>query len=388
VQIKTTSVYERNAEAWLNRKNGIRRAFNEGGTSSSKTYSILQLLILINSYAKRPLLTSIVSESLPHLKRGCIRDFKAILGESFDERYYNKSEQVYRLGKSIIEFFPADEPSKMRGGRRDILFINEANNIAYDAYRELDVRTRLFTFLDWNPVSEFWAHEQGLIDAPENEYIHSTYLDARHVLPPEVIVNIESNRDKDPNWWNVYGLGLIGKVEGLVYPNFKQVKELPAGDSHYWLDFGFATDVTAFGKSVIIGDNLYSQELIYETGLTNQDIAHRMAELGVRKGSDEIFADSAEPKSIEEIYRMGYNIKPAVKGPGSVEYGHQLVRQYNQFWTEDSLNCIKEQRNFRYIADKNGKLTDKTTHAWSHGMDGRRYGVMGKLNTNSFFDVG
>ena len=388
MQIKTTSVYERNAEAWLNRKNGIRRAFNEGGTSSSKTYSILQLLILINSYAKRPLLTSIVSESLPHLKRGCIRDFKAILGESFDERYYNKSEQVYRLGKSIIEFFPADEPSKMRGGRRDILFINEANNIAYDAYRELDVRTRLFTFLDWNPVSEFWAHEQGLIDAPENEYIHSTYLDARHVLPPEVIVNIESNRDKDPNWWNVYGLGLIGKVEGLVYPNFKQVKELPAGDSHYWLDFGFATDVTAFGKSVIIGDNLYSQELIYETGLTNQDIAHRMAELGVRKGSDEIFADSAEPKSIEEIYRMGYNIKPAVKGPGSVEYGHQLVRQYNQFWTEDSLNCIKEQRNFRYIADKNGKLTDKTTHAWSHGMDGRRYGVMGKLNTNSFFDVG
>lgn len=381
-------MYERNAEAWLNRKNGIRRAFNEGGTSSSKTYSILQLLILINSYAKRPLLTSIVSESLPHLKRGCIRDFKAILGESFDERYYNKSEQVYRLGKSIIEFFPADEPSKMRGGRRDILFINEANNIAYDAYRELDVRTRLFTFLDWNPVSEFWAHEQGLIDAPENEYIHSTYLDARHVLPPEVIVNIESNRDKDPNWWNVYGLGLIGKVEGLVYPNFKQVKELPAGDSHYWLDFGFATDVTAFGKSVIIGDNLYSQELIYETGLTNQDIAHRMAELGVRKGSDEIFADSAEPKSIEEIYRMGYNIKPAVKGPGSVEYGHQLVRQYNQFWTEDSLNCIKEQRNFRYIADKNGKLTDKTTHAWSHGMDGRRYGVMGKLNTNSFFDVG
>lgn len=386
MEITTTSIYERNAAAWLAK--GKRRAFNEGGTSSSKTYSILQLLILINSYAKRPLLTSIVSESLPHLKRGCIRDFKAILGESFDERYYNKSEQVYRLGKSVIEFFPADEPSKMRGGRRDILFINEANNIAYDAYRELDVRTRLFTFLDWNPVSEFWAHEQGLIDAPENEYIHSTYLDARHVLPPEVIVNIESNRDKDPNWWNVYGLGLIGKVEGLVYPNFKQVKELPAGDSHYWLDFGFATDVTAFGKSVIIGDNLYSQELIYETGLTNQDIAHRMAELGVRKGSDEIFADSAEPKSIEEIYRMGYNIKPAVKGPGSVEYGHQLVRQYNQFWTEDSLNCIKEQRNFRYIADKNGKLTDKTTHAWSHGMDGRRYGVMGKLSTNSFFDVG
>lgn len=396
MQIKTTSVYERNAEAWLNRKNGIRRAGNEGGTYSSKTYSILQLLILIAQHAKRKLKISIVSESLPHLKRGCIYDFKNILDDAFEDNRYNRSENFYNFGNGLIEFFGADESGKVKGPRRDILYINEANNVPWETARGLDTRTNLFTFLDWNPTHEFWVHSYesggkvvpGWIHDKDFVLIHSTYKDAINVIPQEKVKDIESYRDKDPNWWNVYGLGLIGKVEGLVYPNFKQVKELPAGDSHYWLDFGFATDVTAFGKSVIIGDNLYSQELIYETGLTNQDIAHRMAELGVRKGSDEIFADSAEPKSIEEIYRMGYNIKPAVKGPGSVEYGHQLVRQYNQFWTEDSLNCIKEQRNFRYIADKNGKLTDKTTHAWSHGMDGRRYGVMGKLNTNSFFDVG
>ena len=325
------------------------------------------------------MIISVVSESLPHLRRGCIRDFSAIMGNSFDASAYNKSNHVYDFGKAKLEFFPADEPSKMRGGRRDILFLNEANNIAWEAYRELDIRTKYFTFLDWNPVSEFWAHQNGLMQSPENCYIHSTYQDALAVLPAEVIANIESNRDKDPNWWNVYGLGLVGKVEGLVYPFFGQVDELPPGEVFYGLDFGFSTDVTALIKNVIAGDRLYSEELIYERGLTNQDIAVRMGELGVKKHSDEIFADSSEPKSIEEIYQYGFNIKPCAKGPGSVEYGHQRVRQYKQYWTKGSLNGIKEQRNFRYLPDKNGKLTEKTTHLWSHGMDGRRYGVMGKL---------
>jgi len=377
VEIRGTSVYEANAQAWQNRTRGIRRALNEGGTSSSKTYSILQLLILIAQYTKRNLLISVVSESLPHLKRGCIRDFQTILGEGFKESCWNRTDKVYNFGKGIIEFFSADEPSKLRGGRRDILFINEANNIPYDAFRELDIRTRLFTFADWNPVSEFWAHE-NLIGKPENEYIHSTYLDARHVLPIEVVTAIEVNKNRDPNWWNVYGLGKLGKIEGLVYPFFEQVNELPHGDSFNGLDFGFSTDVTALIKSVIVGDGLYSQELIYERGLTNQDIADRMIAVDVRRHLDEIFADSAEPKSIEEIYQRGFNIKTAPKGPGSVEYGHQRVRQFKQFWTKDSLNCIKEQRNFRYILDKNNKLTEKTTHSWSHGMDARRYGVMGK----------
>ena len=130
-------------------------------------------------------------------------------------------------------------------------------------------------------------------------------------------------------------------------------------------------------KNVIAGENLYSQELIYETNLTNDEIALKMEELGVQKNFDEILAESAEPKSIEEIYRYGFNIKPCPKGPGSVEYGHQKIRQYKQFWTKDSTNCIKEQRNFRYVSDKNGKLTEKTTHIFSHGMDARRYGVIG-----------
>jgi len=200
VEITTTRIYEENAQAWLSNK---RRVLNEGGTASSKTWSILQLLILIAQHTKVPLLTSIVSESLPHLKRGAIRDFFKILDESLDNNpRYNKTEQTYTFGKGMIEFFGADEADKVRGPRRDILFINEGNNVPWETARGLDIRTAKFTFIDWNPVGEFWAHEHW-VGQPENAYIHSTYLDALDVLPAEVVANIESNKDKDPNLWNV-----------------------------------------------------------------------------------------------------------------------------------------------------------------------------------------
>ena len=372
---KLTSIFRDNLAAY---QAGKRRALNEGGTSSSKTISILQLLILIAKHAKTPLLISVVSESMPHQKKGCLRDFKNILGEAYDEKSHNKTENVYTFPSGgAIEFFGADESGKVHGPRRDILFINEANNVPWDTARALDIRTRLFTLCDWNPVGEFWAHERWK-GQPENEYIHSTYLDALWVLPPEVVANIESNRN-DPNWWNIYGLGKVGKVEGLVYSVFEQADELPEGDRVIGLDFGFANDPAAVVSNVIRGDCLYSHELVYELGLTNSDLSTRMEAAGLRKRYDEIFADSAEPKSIEELYRLGWNIKSCPKGADSVEYGHQKIRQYKQFWTKDSVNAIKEQRNFRYIADKNGKLTEKTTHMFSHLMDARRYGVVGKM---------
>jgi len=375
VEITTTRIYEDNAQAWLS---GKRRALNEGGTYSSKTWSILQILILIAQNAKSPILISVVSESLPHLKRGAIRDFFRVLGESPDNNpRYNKTEHTYDFGTGVIEFFGADEADKVRGPRRDILFINEGNNVPWETARGLDIRTAKFTFVDWNPVSEFWAHEHW-IGQPENAYIHSTYQDVLGVLPQEVIDNIESNRDKDPNWWNVYGLGLIGKVTGLVYPFFEQVDKLPEGDRFYGLDFGFLVDPTVLVENIIIGDSLYSRELFYEfSELTNDAIARKMDLLRVRKNYDEIFADPSEPKSIEEIHQQGFNIQESAKGPGSVEYGRQKVNQFHQFWTKDSLNCIKNQRNFRYIPDKDGKLTEKTTHIWSHGMAARRYAVAG-----------
>lgn len=371
-----TSVYRDNLAAY---QDGYRRALNEGGTASSKTWSILEVLILIAQNTTVPLLISVVSETLPHLKKGAIRDFFNILGESQDNNFrWNKTERRYTFGKGVIEFFGADEADKVRGPRRDILFINEANNVSWEAARGLDIRTRLFTFCDWNPVAEFWAHENW-IGQPENAYIHSTYRDAQEVVSQAEIETILKAGELDPNWANIYIEGRIGKIEGLVYPSFDQEDVLPAGDSFYGLDFGYSTDYTALTRNVITGEELHSEELIYETGLTNQDIANRMLELGILRQFDEIFADAAEPKSIEEIYRYGFNIKGAAKGPGSVKHGHQLIRQYRQYWTKDSVNGIKDQRNFRYIEDKNGKLTEKTTHSFSHTMDSRRYAVVGKL---------
>ncbi|MCK5236312.1 MAG: terminase large subunit [Deltaproteobacteria bacterium] len=371
---KLTRIYDENSRAYLA---GKRRTLNEGGTASSKTWSILQMLDMIARGARSKLLISIVSESLPHLKRGAIRDFFRIIDEGQDNNpRYNKTEHTYRYNNAVIEFFGADESDKVRGPRRDILFINEGNNVPWEAARGLDIRTRLFTVVDWNPVSSFWAHEYWM-GQPENAYIHSTYQDALDILPPEVVKNIESYKDKDPNWWNIYGLGLVGKVEGLVYPFFSQVDELPRqGRLGYGLDFGFSGDPAALTRHKLFDEEIYSEELFYEKGLTNQDIAALMFDLGVDK-ADEIIADSDEPKSIEEIYQLGYNIRGVKKGPGSVEYGHQKVRQFKQYWTKDSLNCIKEQRNFRYMTDKNGKLVEKTTHLYSHGMDSRRYFMMG-----------
>jgi len=380
VNIKTTRIFEENAKAWVE---GKRRALNEGGTASSKTWSILQLLILIAQHAKSSLVMSIVSESLPHLKRGAIRDFFRILSESQENNpNYNKSEQYYKFGKSRIEFFGADEPDKIRGPRRDILFINEANNVPWETARGLDIRTIKFTICDWNPVSEFWAHENW-IGKEGNAYIHSTYLDAMNVLPKEVVANIESNKN-DPNWWNIYGLGRIGKIEGLVYPYFEQIDTLPQGDTFYGLDFGYSNDPTVLTQHTIQNGAIYSNELIFARGMTNDAIAHKMDESDVRRGYDEIFADSAEPKSIAEIYAYNFNVKPCPKGADSVEFGHQKVRQYKHYWTKSSTNCIKEQRNFRYIPDKDGKLTDKTTHTFSHGMDSRRYALIGYLNRRDY----
>lgn len=376
--MRTTRVFEDILEAY---RAGMRRILLQGGTSSSKTWSVLQALILIAKYSAAPLLISVVSESMPHLRKGAIRDFFKILNETEDNNpNWSKTTFTYTMGLSLIEFFGADDPSKVRGPRRDILFINEGNNIPWETARGLDIRTSKFTIVDWNPVGQFWAHEFWM-NSPENAYSRSTYLDARDVLAPEVVANIESNKDKDPNWWTIYGLGEMGKVTDLVYPNFEQVDVLPAGAVFYGLDFGFMVDPTALVANVLIGDKLYSQELIYSLGMDNQQIARQMDLLKVPHNSQG-WADPDEEKSIVEIQRAGYTgMQPGVKGKGSVEYAQQKVNQLYQFWTKDSLNAIKEQRNFRYIRrrDSTGHeyLSDDTTHQWSHCMRARGYAVVG-----------
>ena len=365
-------------KAWQERK---RRVFLEGGTWASKTYSVMQFLIILLSTWKedKPLLATVTSESMPHLKGGVITDFKSIMGDTLIENQWNRTDFIYTFPQSRcrLEFVSADNPGRLKGPRREILFCNELNNILEDSYWQADMRTRLFTICDWNPTSEFWFHDQELAKDPENVYIHTTYMDALEVLPESKRREIEAWEGKDDNRWRVYGLGLSGDIEGLVYPHFKQVDELPEGDYFYGLDYGFAVDPTVFTKHVIIGDKLYSQEMFWDTtGLTNDMIA-REIDLAHVKRHEPIFLDPDEPNSAEEIRKLDWAVRDAVKGKGSVAFGIKKVNEYYQYWTNGSLNCIKEQRNFRYIEDKKhpGRFTENTTHQWSHGMASRRYPV-------------
>ena len=371
-----TAVYDQLSKAF---EIGKRRFFTDGGTESSKTYSIMQFLILLLKDYPKPILATVTSESMPHLKRGCIRDFLNIMGEELIQSRWNKTDFIYTFPKgSKLEFVSDDQPEKWTGGRREILFCNELNNIHKMSYMEADLRTQLFTIGDWNPYSEFWFHDDKIAENPKNVHLSKlTFRDALEVASRGVIETIESYKDTDPNYYRVHWLGLLGSLEGLVYPKFEQVDKLPDGNYFYGLDYGFSSDPTVLVKNVIIGENLYSQEMFYDdTGLTNDMISRKM-DLCKVKRNEPIYPDPNEPKSAEELRGFGWNIQETVKGAGSVEFGIRKVNQYYQHWTEDSLNCIKEIRNFRFIEDKEhkGRFTDKTTHQWSHGMDAWRYGV-------------
>jgi len=352
----------------------------EDFTVTHNTFSAMQFLkFLLENWKEEPLIATVSSESMPHLKRGCIRDFLDIMGDSLIEGNWNRSDFTYTFPKGCkLEFVSDDHPEKFTGGRRDIHFWNELNNIHRLSYMEGDVRTRMFTIADWNPYGEFWFHDDKLADEEGNVYIHGlTYHDTPQVVSQKTIDTIEGYKDKDPNYYRVHALGLLGNLEGLVYPLFEQVDELPEGDYFYGLDFGFASDPTVFTKHVIIGDKLYSQEMFTNyNALTNDQIAREIDLCHVSRSSP-IYPDPDEPKSAQELRNMGWNVIDAVKGKGSVEYGIKKVNEYYQHWTKDSLNAIKAQRNFRYIEDKDhpGRFTNKTTHQWSHWLDSRRYPV-------------
>ena len=370
-----TKVFAQLNDAWYG---GKRRFFVEGGTASSKTYSVMQFLKLLLENYPEPIIATVTSESVPHLKRGPIRDFLSIMGDELIDNCWNRSDFIYTFPKSgcKLEFVSDDYPGKWLGGRREIWFLNELNNIHKRSYMEGDLRTRLFTIGDWNPYGEFWFHDDKIADHEENVFISGmTFRDVPEVASGSVIATIESYKDTDPNYYRVHWLGLLGNIEGLVYPNFEQVDELPKGDYFYGLDYGFSVDPTVLVKNVILGDKLYSEEMFYSReALTNDQIAREMSLLKIK---EPIYPDPDEPKSAAEISKEGFNVIEAVKGKGSVEFGVQKVNQYYQHWTKGSLSCIKDQRNFRYIEDKlhPGRFTDKTTHRWSHGMDARRYAV-------------
>jgi len=358
----------------------------QGGSSSSKTFSILQYLVLLALKSKKAKLVSIVAETLPALRRGALRDFINILGDTYDIKMHNKSEGTYRIGLWLFEFFGADNSSRLRGARRNILFINECNNVKFEAYSQLEMRTSEKVFLDFNPSSEFWVHNELMPSLKEDEYFFdvSTYHDNQYA-PPNVIASIE-RRKFDSNgevteFYKVYGLGQIGSLEGVVYDEWEQVVLFPddAEGIVYGLDFGFSVDPAALVKVAIKNENVYLKEIFYQTELTNQDIVAKFGEHKLIKGRDIVYADSAEPKSIAEIRKGGYIIRPAIKGPDSLRTGIDWLKSHKIKVTKDSVNLIKELRNYTWEKDKDGKALPKPVDAWNHLLDAVRYSISNKI---------
>ncbi len=372
------------------RRMTARKKVIQGGTSAGKTLAILA--VLIDIAAKKKTEISVVSESIPHLRRGAIKDFAKVMqwtGRWVADRW-NKTLLTYNFANgSIIEFFSADSEARLRGARRQVVYINEANNIDFESYYQLAIRTSEAIYIDFNPTHEFWAHTEVLPEQ-DAELIILTYND-NEALPDTIKRDIELNRTKAEtsaywaNWWKVYGLGQVGTLQGAIYEDFEVVEGIDVSRAKFvalGLDWGFSNDPTALVAIYRQGDCLLIQELLYSTGLTNQDIADKLRSLGITRAW-EIVADSAEPKSIEEIYRLGFNIKPAEKGPDSVRNGIDILKRFKLQVTKDSTNLIKELRSYTWATDKEGKNTGVPIDSFNHACDAMRYVALNKLRVSN-----
>lgn len=343
-----------------------------GGTSASKTISILLWLIkYCQTYNNS--LASVVSETLPHLKRGAIRDFLTIMQEHnyFEDARWNKTDFTYTFATGTkLEFFSADQPGKVRGPRRDILFINEANNISYETYTQLEIRTNKVIWLDWNPVSEFWWYTDVL---PHNDvdFITLTYRD-NEALEPAIIQAIES-RKHNKNWYLVYGEGQLGEAEGRIYTGWNLMDDIPheARLERRGMDFGYTNDPSAVVAVYYYNGGYILDEELYRKGMSNKMIADYLNNLVSSKTI--VVADSAEPKSIDEIKLYGVTILPAQKGKDSVNQGIQYVQGQRISVTKRSVNLLKEYRNYLWEVDKDGKTLNVPEQGMDHALDAVRY---------------
>jgi phage terminase large subunit len=345
----------------------------QGGTSASKTISILLHLIHESQSDTEPKLSSVVSESIPHLKRGAIRDFKNILlaHKYWDDNRWNATDSIYTFETgSQVEFFSSDNGDKLRGGRRDRCFINEANNVTLDAFDQLEVRTKEYIYLDWNPSIEFWFYTDVLIHRPDDvDHIIVTYLD-NEALSSEIVASIESRKNR-AQWWKVYGLGQLGEVEGKVYTDWIQIDNVPHEARHIGrgLDFGYTNDPTAITDVYWYNGGFILDELIYQKGMSNQEIATALKEDNILT-----VADSAEPKSIDEIKKHGITIVGADKGKDSIVHGIQVLQDQKISVTKRSINVWREYMNYLWDKDKqSGQALNKPESGFDHALDGIRY---------------
>ena len=357
-----------------------RIRFVAGGTSAGKTISILQLLIDDAQTDLKPTLTSVVSESFPHLRRGAMRDFKNIMTEHgyWRDNRWSKTDYTYTFETgSRLEFFSTDQASKVRGPRRDRLFMNEANNNDYEAWDQLLVRTKDYAWADWNPTAEFWAYTEVMPNREDYNFITVTYKD-NEGLDANIVGDIEAHK-ANKQWWKVYGLGQLGEVEGRIFTDWAIVDEVPheAKLVIRGLDFGYALDPATLCDIYYYNGGYIVDELVYRKGMFNSDLANVI--LNQPNPNVLTIADSAEPKSIAEMQQLGVSIMGVEKVGGPQENftnaAIKHVQEQRMSVTKRSTNFIKSYRNFMWQTDREGKILTKYDHYWSDGMMAVIYGM-------------
>ncbi len=376
--IQVSSVFRKNEAA------KTKIVVNQGSSRSGKTYSILMVLILVKALEQDDGVFTIVRKTMPSLKATAMRDFFEILKnhEMYDEKFHNKTENTYQLNGNLFEFVSLDQPQKKRGAKRTYLFLNEANELNLEDWIQLSIRTEKQIFIDYNPsMEEHWIYDV-VIPRTDCTFIQSTYKDNLKFLPEEVVKEIENLKNIDDNYWRVYGLGLPGQIKGLIFDNWDLVDELPEDCKWvvYGMDFGFTNDPTALIKVGMEGGELWLDELIYNRGLTNQDIAKWMGELGLR-WVDEVIADN-QPKCIYEIKKEGFNVVATFKGKDSILAGLDIMKRFRIHITKRSGNLIREFKNYKWKEDQSGKATNEPIDKFNHGIDAVRYVCLAKVMVN------
>lgn len=362
-----------------------RITIEQGGTRSGKTYNILLWIVFAYSYENTGHTITIVRKTFPALRASTMRDFFEILMkyDLYSEDRHNKTNHEYHLNGNLIEFISLDQPQKIRGRKREMLYINEANELSFEDWSQLVFRTTGKIILDYNPSdATSWIYDK-VIPRDDADFYKTTYLD-NPFLDASIISEIERLKETDIDHWRIYGEGERGSGRANIF-QFTIVDKIPEAAQliSYGLDFGYSVDPSALVATYRLDDTIFVDQLIYKTNCTNADLAALMRDHEVSR-FDMIFADSAEPKSIEELRRMGFKIKPTAKGKDSINAGIDLLKRYKICTTKRSTDLIKEFESYRWKQDKDGNLINKPVDAFNHAIDALRYSVFNSLSKPSF----
>jgi len=357
-----------------------RIIIEQGGSRSGKTYNILMWIVFGYCLRNKNKIISICRKTFPALRTSALRDFLEILKnhELYKEEDHNKTSSEYKLNGNLIEFISLDSPTKVRGRKRDLLFINEANELYWEDWNQLIFRTIGRVILDYNPSDEFhWIYDK-VKTREDADFFKTTYKNNKF-LEESIVKEIERLQYTDENYWRIYGLGEIGQSKSTIF-DFREIETIPENAKFISLgmDFGFSNDPSVLCKIYLHDTNIYCEELFYRTGMTNRDIHNELLSLGIDR-RDEIFADSAEPKTIDELHRFGWNIKRSTKGRDSINIGIDMLKRYTIHITKKSQNAIKEFRNYKWKEDRNGNILNQPEDKFNHFCDSLRYGVYTKL---------